>query len=49
MDTTTMRYPMPMLTCPELEIVVRKRTSDEYALDEFNGRTPASSQRVVRR
>jgi 2-(3-amino-3-carboxypropyl)histidine synthase len=42
------RYPMPMLTPPELEIVLGKRSWEEYAFDEFKGRTPAPKERVVR-
>jgi 2-(3-amino-3-carboxypropyl)histidine synthase len=42
------RYPMPMLTPPELEIVLGKRTWDEYVFDEFKGRRPAPKDRVLR-
>jgi 2-(3-amino-3-carboxypropyl)histidine synthase len=35
------RYPMPMLTPPELEIVLGKRTWEEYVFDEFKGTKPA--------
>ena len=42
------RYPMPMLTPPELEIVLGKRTWEEYAFDEFKGNKPRPEQRVLR-
>ncbi len=44
------RYPMPMLTPPELEVVLGKRTWDEYAFDEFKGTKPApkGDQRLLR-
>lgn len=35
------RYPMPMLTPQELEIVLGKRTWEDYAFDEFKGMKPA--------
>lgn len=34
------RYPKPILTPQELEIVLGKRTWEEYAFDEFKGTTP---------
>ena len=42
------RYPMPMLTPPELEIVLGKRTWEEYAFDEFKGNKPRPEARVVK-
>jgi 2-(3-amino-3-carboxypropyl)histidine synthase len=42
------RYPMPMLTPPELEIVLGKRTWEDYAFDEFKGTKPRPEQRIVR-
>ena len=44
------RYPMPMLTPQELEIVLGKRTWEEYAFDEFKGMKPAPKgpERVIR-
>ena len=42
------RYPMPMLTPPELEIVLGKRTWEEYAFDEFKGTKPRPEARVIR-
>ena len=42
------RYPMPMLTPPELEIVLGKRAWEDYAFDEFKGRTPPPKERIVR-
>lgn len=42
------RYPMPMITPPELEIVLGKRTWEEYAFDEFKGTKPRPDARVVR-
>lgn len=42
------RYPMPMITPPELEIVLGKRTWEEYAFDEFKGNKPRPEARVVR-
>ncbi|MHB8586599.1 MAG: diphthamide biosynthesis enzyme Dph2 [Thermoplasmatota archaeon] len=35
------RYPKPLLTPQELEIVLGKRTWEEYAFDEFKGTKPA--------
>lgn len=35
------RYPLPMLTPQELEVVLGRRTWDEYAFDEFKGTKPA--------
>ncbi len=35
------RYPMPMLTPPELEVILGKRTWEQYAFDEFKGTKPA--------
>jgi 2-(3-amino-3-carboxypropyl)histidine synthase len=35
------RYPMPMLTPQELEVVLGRRTWEEYAFDEFKGTKPA--------
>ncbi len=34
-------YPKPVLTPPELEIVLGRKSPDEYRFDEFMGRTPA--------
>ena len=44
------RYPMPMLTPQELEIVLGKRTWEEYAFDEFKGMKPAPKgpERAIR-
>jgi 2-(3-amino-3-carboxypropyl)histidine synthase len=42
------RYPMPMLTPPELEIVLGKRTWEDYAFDEFKGNKPRPEERVLR-
>lgn len=42
------RYPMPMLTPPELEIVLGKRTWEDYAFDEFKGNKPRPEARVIR-
>lgn len=42
------RYPMPMITPPELEIVLGKRTWEEYAFDEFKGNKPRPEARVIR-
>lgn len=42
------RYPMPMITPPELEIVLGKRTWEEYAFDEFKGNKPRPENRIVR-
>lgn len=42
------RYPMPMLTPPELEIVLGKRTWEEYAFDEFKGNKPRPEDRIIR-
>lgn len=42
------RYPMPMLTPPELEIVLGKRSWDDYAFDEFKGNKPRPDERIVR-
>jgi len=42
------RYPMPMITPPELEIVLGKRTWEEYAFDEFKGNKPRPEERVIR-
>lgn len=42
------RYPMPMLTPPELEIVLGKRTWEDYVFDEFKGNKPAPSERILR-
>ena len=38
------RYPVPMLTPPELEIVLGQRSWDDYLFDEFKGRRPAPHQ-----
>ncbi len=35
------RYPMPMLTPQELEVVLGRRSWEEYAFDEFKGTSPA--------
>ncbi|MHB8604060.1 MAG: diphthamide biosynthesis enzyme Dph2 [Thermoplasmatota archaeon] len=35
------RYPMPMLTPQELEVVLGRRTWEAYAFDEFKGTKPA--------
>jgi 2-(3-amino-3-carboxypropyl)histidine synthase len=42
------RYPMPMITPPELEIVLGKRTWEQYAFDEFKGTKPRPEERVMR-
>lgn len=42
------RYPMPMLTPPELEVVLGKRDWENYAFDEFKGNKPRPEDRVVR-
>lgn len=42
------RYPMPMLTPPELEIVLGKRSWEDYAFDEFKGMKPAPETRIIR-
>jgi 2-(3-amino-3-carboxypropyl)histidine synthase len=42
------RYPMPMLTPPELEIVLGKRTWEDYVFDEFKGNKPAPSERILK-
>ena len=42
------RYPMPMLTPPELEIVLGKRTWEEYVFDEFKGNKPRPEERILR-
>jgi 2-(3-amino-3-carboxypropyl)histidine synthase len=42
------RYPMPMLTPPELEVVLGRRTWEEYAFDEFKGTAPAPKDRILR-
>lgn len=42
------RYPIAMLTPPELEIVLGKRTWEEYAFDEFKGMKPAPKERVIK-
>jgi len=43
------RYPMPMLTPPELEIVLGRRTWEQYVFDEFRGTTavPKGPQAVA--
>lgn len=40
------RYPMPMLTPPELEIVLGKRSWDDYVFDEFKGNRPRPEARI---
>ena len=42
------RYPMPMLTPPELEVVLGKRAWEDYAFDEFKGNKPRPEERVRR-
>lgn len=42
------RYPMPMLTPPELEIVLGKRTWEDYVFDEFKGNKPRPEERLLR-
>lgn len=42
------RYPMAMITPPELEIVLGKRTWEDYAFDEFKGNKPRPEERVIR-
>lgn len=38
------RYDQPMLTPPELEIVLGRRSWEDYLFDEFKGRRPAPHQ-----
>jgi len=40
------RYPMPMLTPQELEIVLGRRSWEDYAFDEFKGTKPAPKGRA---
>lgn len=42
------RYPIPMLTPPELEVVLGTRAWEDYAFDEFKGTKPRPDERVVR-
>lgn len=42
------RYPMPMLTPPELEVVLGKREWEDYVFDEFKGNKPRPEERVIR-